>query len=57
MILGAMNDAYEAAIVLTVMGPSGRAWEVEAVIDTGFTGFLSIPSGLVAELELPIKIL
>ena len=48
MIQGAVNDAYEAVISLTVQGPSGQATEVEAVIDTGFTGFLSLPSALVA---------
>ena len=53
MILGAVNDAYEAVISLTVQGPSGQTREVEAVIDTGFTGFLSLPSALVTELGLP----
>ena len=53
MILGVVNDAYEAVIYLTVQGPSGQAREVEAVIDTGFTGFLSLPSALVTELGLP----
>ena len=53
MILGAVNDAYEAVISLTVQGPSGQAREVEAVIDTGFNGFLSLPSALVTELGLP----
>ena len=53
MILGAVNDAYEAVISLTVQGPSGQSREVEAVIDTGFTGFLSLPSALATELGLP----
>ena len=53
MIQGAVNDAYEAVISLTVQGPSGQATEVEAVIDTGFNGFLSLPSTLVTELGLP----
>ena len=53
MILGAVNDAYEAVISLTVQGPSGQSREVEAVIDTGFTGFLSLPPALAAELGLP----
>ena len=53
MIQGEVNDAYEAVISLTVQGPSGQATEVEAVIDTGFTGFLSLPSALVTELGLP----
>ena len=53
MIRGAVNDAYEAVISLTVQGPSGQAREVQAVIDTGFTGFLSLPSALATELGLP----
>ena len=53
MILGTVNDAYEAAIPLTVRGPMGQSREVEAVIDTGFTGFLSLPSALATELGLP----
>ena len=53
MILGAVNDAYEAVISLTVQGPSGQSREVEPVIDTGFTGFLSLPSALATELGLP----
>lgn len=50
MIQGEVNDAYEAVISLTVQGPLGQATEVEAVIDTGFTGFLSLPTALVTEL-------
>lgn len=53
MIRGAVNSAYEAVISLSVQGPSGQEREVRAVIDTGFTGFLSLPSALVTELELP----
>ena len=53
MILGTVNDAYEAAISLAVQGPTGQSREVEAVIDTGFTGFLSLPSALATELGLP----
>ena len=53
MILGTVNDSYEAVIYLTVQGPSGQVREIEAVIDTGFTGFLSLPSALATELGLP----
>ena len=53
MILGTVNDSYEAVISLTIQGPSGQSREIEAVVDTGFTGFLSLPSALAAELGLP----
>ena len=35
------------------MGPDEQARRIEEVIDTGFTGFLTMPTGLVAELRLP----
>ena len=53
MIQGVVNAAYEAVIPLTVLGPGGQTQNIEAVIDTGFTGFLTLPSGMVAELGLP----
>ena len=52
MIQGAVNAALEAVLPLTVAGSAGRAREVEAVIDTGFSGFLTLPSALVAALGL-----
>ena len=55
MIEGAVSAAYEAVIRLTVQGPAGTAREVDAVIDTGFNGFLTLPPALVAELALPLE--
>ena len=52
MIEGVVNSAYEAVITLSLRGPAGQAQEVEAVIDTGFTGFVTLPPSLVAELGL-----
>lgn len=52
MIHGAVNAALEAVVPLTVQGAAGRAHEIEAVIDTGFSGFLTLPSALVAVLGL-----
>ena len=49
---GVVNSAYEAVIPLSLRGPAGQAQEVEAVIDTGFTGFVTLPPSLVAELGL-----
>ena len=50
-----MNTAYEAVITLSVQGPEGQAREVDAVVDTGFTGFLTLPPALVTELGLPFE--
>ncbi len=52
MIEGVVNSAYEAVIPLSLRGPAGQAHEVDAVIDTGFTGFVTLPPSLVAELGL-----
>ncbi len=52
MIKGVVNDAYEAVVRLTVRGPSGQSQEIEAVIDTGYNGFLTLPPALVTELGL-----
>ncbi len=52
MIHGAVNPAYEAVVRLTVQGPSGQAREIEAVVDTGYNGFLTLPPALVTELGL-----
>ena len=53
MIQGTVNAAYEAVVVLSWLGPAGQAHDIEAVVDTGFTGFLTLPTSLVTELELP----
>ncbi len=55
MIEGEVNSAYEAIIPLSLQGPAGRTQQVEAVIDTGFTGFLTLPPSLVAELGLVFR--
>ncbi len=53
MIEGVVNASYEAIVTLLVQGPAGQSLEVEAVIDTGFNRFLTLPPSLVAELSLP----
>ena len=53
MIEGAVNAAYEAALLLTVHGPEGHPREIEAVVDTGYNGFLTLPPVLMVELDLP----
>ena len=53
MIQGVANAAYEAVVTLNLQNPEGRTRDIEAVIDTGYSGFLTLPPGLVDELGLP----
>lgn len=50
---GVVNAALEAVVPLRIQGPEGRTQEVRAVVDTGYSGFLTLPTGLVVELGLP----
>jgi clan AA aspartic protease len=52
MIIGAVNANREATIRLTVRGDNGHEDEIEAVIDTGFSGFLTLPYMLIVLLGL-----
>src|SRR5262245_40029615 len=42
----------EARIRLTVRGWRGRRQEIEAVIDTGYTGWLTLPPAVIGTLNL-----
>jgi clan AA aspartic protease len=53
MITGIVTADREAIVRLVVRGPSGSEEVVEAVIDTGFDGSLSLPPSLIASLQLP----
>lgn len=52
MITGRVNAHREAVISLSVKGAGGRDREINAVIDTGFDGFLTLPAVLIQELGL-----
>jgi clan AA aspartic protease len=53
MMTGGVNAYLEALVHLTVRGPGGQEQEIEAVIDTGFDGALSLPPTRIAALGLP----
>ena len=53
MISGHVNSSPEAVVSLVVRGPDGHEQGVEAVIDTGFTGQITLPTELITELGLP----
>jgi predicted aspartyl protease len=52
MIPGVVNDNLEATVHLQVHGPGGLEQDIEAVIDTGFNGFLTVSPALVRRLGL-----
>ena len=53
VIEGFVNANHEAVVSLVLRGPEGQTREVNAVIDTGYSGFLTLPAALVADLGLP----
>ncbi|MGH2363197.1 MAG: clan AA aspartic protease [Chloroflexota bacterium] len=54
MIAGTVTpDASEARIQVTVRGPDGRELNATAVIDTGFTGALTLSRTSIQRLALP----
>jgi clan AA aspartic protease len=53
MISGVVNADLEATTRLKVQGPGNASRETEAVIDTGFSGFLTLPPGVIGALGLP----
>lgn len=55
MIIGMVNEYCEAMISLVVSGPKEFAQEVDAVVDTGFDGSLSLPPTIIKALGLPYR--
>jgi clan AA aspartic protease len=53
MIHGVVNLRCEATIPLVVGNTNGQRQFVEAAIDTGFSGFLTLSSTIITSLDLP----
>jgi len=53
MVTGTVNARYEMMIKLPVRNSAGQQQEIEAVLDSGFTGSLTLPLSLIASLGLP----
>jgi clan AA aspartic protease len=53
MIEGIVTEQREATVAARVRGPHGHCLEVDAAIDTGFDGFLTLPADVIRLLELP----
>jgi clan AA aspartic protease len=52
MILGNVSLRCEAMLPLVVDNANGQQQIIEAVIDTGFNGFLTLPSDIITQLDL-----
>jgi clan AA aspartic protease len=55
MIVGIVNAEFEPIISLSVCGSDGKVYRQDAVVDTGFNGWLSLPPELIAQLNLSWK--
>lgn len=53
MMHGVVNQNCEATVPLIVSNEKRQTRLIDAVIDTGYTGFLSLPSEIITALELP----
>ncbi len=52
MIEGTVNENLEVTIRLKLHSDSGEAQDIEAIVDTGFTGHLTLPVELIEHLAL-----
>ncbi len=52
---GVVTPSREAVMRLVVFGEDERRIEVEAILDTGFDGDLTLPSDAVGALPLPLR--
>ena len=53
MIEGRVNESYEATVKLNLVDAAGQNREVEAIIDTGYNGYLTLPTVLIEVMGLP----
>lgn len=53
MIYGVVNLRREATLPLVVGNSNGQPQVIDTVIDTGFDGFLSLPSEVIIRPGLP----
>ena len=52
MMMGSVNSRREAIIQFIVLGKNHQRQAIKAVIDTGYSGFLTLPSAIITTLGL-----
>lgn len=55
MILGVVNSYHEATLTVAVRDTTGQEKQVEAILDTGFSGSLTLPPEVIQALGLPFR--
>jgi predicted aspartyl protease len=56
VIAGVVTPSREARVRLTILNAGGQQQQIEAMIDTGFNLFLTLPPLLIAALGLPFAV-
>ncbi|MBC8135958.1 MAG: clan AA aspartic protease [Fibrella sp.] len=54
ILTGIVNHNFKAVVVIAIRGTEGREQTIEPMVDTGFSGYLSLPPAFVATLGLPL---
>lgn len=52
MIKGKINSSQQALVTLDIIDGEGRIRSLDVVLDTGFTGYLTLPTGSIRQLGL-----
>jgi clan AA aspartic protease len=55
MITGIVNDEFEPIISISLYDSEGNVYTQDAIVDTGFNGWLSLPPDLISQLNLKWK--
>ena len=53
MIQGRVSGDQQALVTVDIIDAAGQARSVELVLDTGFTGYLTLPGEVIRQLGLP----
>ena len=53
MIRGRVTEDQQALVTIDIMDATGQPHSLEVVLDTGFTGYLTLPGEVIRQLGLP----